>query len=690
MPTTRWIVLSVAFWGASAPLIADEVKKPSFLFIYTDDQRHDAMSVVQREQGGRGRFPWLRTPNLDRLAAEGVRFRNAFVVNALCAPSRASFLTGRYGHLNGVVNNHTPFPEASATHASLLRQAGYATGYVGKWHMGAQQGQRPGFDYSASFVGQGKYFDCPFEINGTSTPTSGWVDDVSTAFAEDFIRKHRDNPFLLVIGFKTAHGPFDPPPRHADTYAGEQARTVPNLAVPAIYRQDGAGGRRPGARGPAGTGLVPANLGYFRALTAMDENVGKLLALLDELELADDTMVVFASDNGYYFGEHGLGDKRSAYEESLRIPLLVRYPARLKAGTQVDRIALNVDLAPTLLDYAGLPVPSEMQGRSWRPLLEGRSPEDWRRSFFYAYFFERGFRIPTVTAVRTDAAKLIRYPGHEEWTELFDLAADPYETRNLASDPAAAALRKQLEAEYEAQAAAIQFRIPDFADDPRQEGAEAGRRAARAANAWVLEYRFDRDHGDEVVDASGRDNHGRAIEAPLVERPGGGKARRFDGKAHIVVPRSPSLDPSVGAWAVEAEILAEAPNGLILARGGRTHGYALHLEGGKPVWTVTSSGTTTSVRGPSPVTGDWVRLTGSIASDRRLVLMVDGREVASGRLESLIPTDPNDGMEIGADRGSPVLEPGAAAGDPPGGFVGQIGSVRIYSGAAPGRVEADR
>src|ERR1051325_2109292 len=177
-------------------------RKPNFLFIYTDDQRWDAMSVVQREQGDRARFPWLQTPNMDRLAAEGVRFRNAFVTLSLCAPSRAAFLTGCYNHLNGVANNHTAFPVENVTHATLLRAAGYITGYIGKWRMGSQRGQRPGFDFSASFVGQGRYVDCPIEVNGVTTPSKGWVDDVSTDYALDFIRKNQAKPWSLTVGFQ--------------------------------------------------------------------------------------------------------------------------------------------------------------------------------------------------------------------------------------------------------------------------------------------------------------------------------------------------------------------------------------------------------------------------------------------------------------------------------------------------------
>ena len=437
---------------------APAAKRPNFLFILTDDQRWDALGVVQREQGDKARFPWLRTPHLDRLAAEGVRFRNAFVVNSLCAPSRASFLTGCYGHTNGIVNNHTPFPEANVTYASTLRAAGYRTGYVGKWHHGKQP-VRPGFDFAASFLGQGKYFDCPIVVNGETVPSKGYVDDVSTDYAVGFLKEQKDKPFVLAVGYKATHGPFAPPERHKGTYEGEQARAVPNLAAPSIYRAKAPPKNLIPGEGPE----VKTNLGYFRCITAIDDNVGRLLKALDDLGLADDTVVVFAGDNGYYLGEHGLGDKRSAYDESLRIPLLLRYPRMNLKGRTVDEMVLNIDMSPTFVDLAGVEVPKVMQGRSWKPLLEGNAA-GWRRAWFYCYFFERGFSTPTVTAVRTDTAKLIRYPGHDDWTEVFDLAADPYELKNLAGDPARADLRRSLEAEYEKQKAAIAFRIPDFAD----------------------------------------------------------------------------------------------------------------------------------------------------------------------------------------------------------------------------------
>lgn len=466
-PRSVWLLLLAAL---GTPGFAAE-QRPNILLLITDDQRWDAVGVVQRELGERARFPWFQTPNMDRLAAEGVRFRNAFVTSPLCSPSRAVFLTGRYNHLNGVANNRTPFPTNSVTFATLLRAAGYKTAYIGKWHMDGQRGPRPGFDYSASFVGQGKYFDCPFEINGQTRTPPGWVDDVSTDLALEFIRQNRERPFLLVLGFKSPHGPrggTNLPERLRQLYDGEKSRPVPNLDSKAIYRREKAESPEapaaPATAPPAAT--VPAHLDYLRHIAGVDENLGRLLRALDELKLAENTAVIFTSDNGYFLGEHGLGDKRSLYEESLRIPMLVRFPRLAPRAAVRDEMVLNLDVAPTLLELAGLPVPREMQGRSWVPLLAGKRVA-WRTAFLAQYFFEQGFGgTPTVVGVRTPDAKLIQYPGHPEWTELFDLAQDPFETKNLANDPAHRELLARLQAELQAQMKATGYRVPEYADTP--------------------------------------------------------------------------------------------------------------------------------------------------------------------------------------------------------------------------------
>ena len=470
--------LLVASLSITAALGAAD-RKPNLLFVYADDQRWDAMGVVQREQGDRARFPWFKSPNMDRLAAEGVRFRNAFVTLSLCAPSRAAYLTGRYNHSNGVANNHTFFPENSVTHATLLRAAGYKTAYIGKWHMGGQTGQRPGFDYSASFIGQGKYFDCPVEINGVLTPTKGWIDDVDTAFAIEFMKQNRDRPFSMVIGFKTPHGPrggANLPERLRNLYTGEVSRPVPNLNARAIYHAPGEGEMK-GAAGDV-VGVTPAaqaaHLDYFRHITGADENLGKLLKALDDLGLADDTVVVYSSDNGYYLGEHGLGDKRSLYEESLRVPMVVRYPRLFGKGKVVDEMVLNIDLAPTWLDLAGVRAPREMQGASWKPLAAGQKPANWRTSFLAEYFYENNFNTPTIVGVRTANAKLVKYPGHTEWTEVFDLTVDPYELKNLAGDAAATA---KLSAALDAQVKAVNYAEPPNMDKPGQPAVKAKKKA---------------------------------------------------------------------------------------------------------------------------------------------------------------------------------------------------------------------
>lgn len=466
-------LLSSAAIAASKDAAAGD--RPNFIFLVTDDQRWDALGVVQREMGERARFPWFETPNMDRLAAEGVRFRNAFVTYSLCSPSRAAFLTGQYNHRNGVINQYAPFPAENITYAEILRRAGYDTAFIGKFHHGNQKGPRPGFDYNATFINQGVYKDCPFEVDGKMVQTKGWVEDVSVDFAVDYLKQERDKPFCMWIGFKTPHAPSQPPERTESLYKGETARVVPNMVTPAVFRlskQDEKRKQRAEAALRDGTG-VEGSLKYFRCLKATDEAIGRLLAALDELKLADNTVVVFTSDNGFYLGEHCLNDKRSAYDESLRIPMLVRYPARFPAGEVIDDLALNIDIAPTFLDLAGLPVPDTMQGRSLVPLIEGRAA-DWRQSFLAEYFIDPEYpNTPPWVAVRSRSAKLVKYPGHDDWTELFELSADPYETNNLAEDDEHRPLREAMEGELATQMRLVDYRVPanvpDIAFDPNNE-----------------------------------------------------------------------------------------------------------------------------------------------------------------------------------------------------------------------------
>jgi len=464
-------------------MASENSHRPNFIFILTDDQRYDAMSCVQKEQGDAGRFPWFQTPNMDRLAREGVRFRNAFVTSSLCSPSRACFLSGQYNHINGVVNNHTPFPLDGMISSKLLKNAGYATAYFGKWHHGNQK-ERPGFDTVASYIAHGRYVDCPVLVNGVMNETHGWVDDVITDYAIDFLKARKTQqsqpPFDMVVGFKSPHVPREPPERAKSRFAGQVPRDVPNLRIPSPFQPliaalTSANGenRYANLRGQTPEEFT---LDYFRCISAADDCLGRILDALDQLGLADNTVVIYTSDNGYYLREHMLGDKRSAYEESMRIPLLLRYPKLANTkGKTTDAMVLNIDLAPTLLDFAGVVIPSAMQGQSWRPLLEGKVDDSqWRPVFFYEYFYERNYATPTITAIRTGDSKLVEYPGHEQWTEMFSLASDRYEIHNLANDPSLQSMRSAMESELRNQKQVVRYRVPANADKPGATG-PAGR-----------------------------------------------------------------------------------------------------------------------------------------------------------------------------------------------------------------------
>jgi len=670
-------------FAASSTLAA---QRPNLLFIYTDDQRYDAVSVVQKEQGERGRFPWFQTPNMDRLASEGVQFRNAFVVCSLCAPSRAVNLTGRYNHLNGIASNFRPFPIDNVTHASLLRAAGYTTGYVGKWHMDSQR-ERPGFDHHYSFIGHACYRNPIFIVDGRDTPTQGWIDDISTDYAIEFLKGQKDSrkPWSLVIGFKSPHGPFEPPERAKNRFAGEQARVTPNLNTPVAYM-----GTAASRKVDPEAATVPVSLDYFRCISAADDCLGRLLDALDELGFSQNTVVVYTSDNGYYLGEHGLGDKRSAYDESLRVPLLVRYPAlgAEARGRVVDDMVLNLDLAQTLLDFAGVQAAPDMQGRSWRPLLTGEQTA-WRQSWFYEYFAEnqRNSRVPDITAVRTADAKLIRYSGHDDWTELFDLGSDPYETRNLYQDPVFASLRAKLEGEHDRLAKEVGYRVPDYVDRPLWWGKPGGPDWKDTSNAEPrtgqakpdgtpglrLDFNFAKVQGDRIADLSGHDNQGLIRDGAIVEGRDGKRALRLNGNGSIEVSNSQSLDPTGNAWMAEVVFKPDKPDGVILARGGSLQGYALWLRQGRPAFTVVADGRATTIEAETTV-DDWATVVGTTTADRKATLHVDGRLVAQAALPAFIGHNPNDTMQISADLGSPVGEP-----TPPA-FTGWIERVQLYSG----------
>jgi arylsulfatase A-like enzyme len=426
---------------------ASDISRPTnILLIVTDDQRWDELGLVQREQGSTARFPFLETPRLDALAAQGMRFRNAFVTTSLCSPSRSAILTGQYNHTNGIIDNSTPF-SPRPTWATALQATGYTTAYFGKWHHGEEQWERPGFDYIATFRGQGLYNGTTFKINNEwfNTKTKGYVDSRTVDFAIEFLEDQEDEPFAMMVGFKAVHQPFTPMDEHAEKYASNVITPPPNWNATAPWKN----------RGPLAIPRRPRNspvwMDILRTVDGVDKNVGRLLDALDELDLADNTLVIFTSDNGYYFGEHQLGDKRSAYEESIRVPLIVRLPGVVGAGTTSDELVLNIDLAPTILGAAGLPTPDVMNGQDFSPLYT--DPVDagasWRKEFFYEHPTLRDADfIPASEALVRKDWKYFYWP-EQGIEQLFDLKADPREENDLAGNPEQAERLAEMRARFQ-------------------------------------------------------------------------------------------------------------------------------------------------------------------------------------------------------------------------------------------------
>jgi N-acetylglucosamine-6-sulfatase len=394
--------------------------QPNIICIMTDDQRFDAMGCAGH--------PWLKTPHMDRLAHEGVLFKNAFVTTSLCGPSRANFLTGCYSHIHGVTTNYVReepgdrikmFPQ-------ILQKNGYTTAFIGKWHMRPDDNLRPGFDHWVSFRSQGKYFNCKLNENGTHRISQKYITDELTDCAIDYVNRKHEKPFMLYLSYKAVHAPFTPPKRYKNKFKDREftLRQHPQDKLENKERW----GRKP-----------PVNWKecmrkYAATLTAVDESLGRLLKTLEKRKQLDNTIIVYAGDNGYFHGEHGLWDKRAAYEPSMRIPLIMRYPGKIKPGTVCSDMILNLDLAPTLLDITGITAPAVMQGQSWMGILDGSMKG--RDSFLYVYFREPdNFKRPSVLAVRTRRWKYMVYPdlaGTPE--ELYDLEKDPDEIHNLAGD----------------------------------------------------------------------------------------------------------------------------------------------------------------------------------------------------------------------------------------------------------------
>lgn len=433
--------------------------RPNFVVIVADDMAYGLFGPGRR-------FPFLALPNLEGLAERGIVFDNAFVTTSLCSPSRASLLTGLYAHTHGVrVNESVELSPSVPTYPQILHRAGYETAFVGKWHMDARNdGPRPGFDYWVSFRGQGLYEDPLLNENGRLVQGRGYTTDLLTDYAVDWLGRPRSQPFLLILSHKAPHNPAVPAPRDATALAEAVLPEPASFAdsyegKPAWERRYACCGGTPTAYvecpDPQPERIPPwpwnarqgARLDYLRTLLSLDDSVGRVLAALDAAGVAGSTYVVFVSDNGLFLGEHRLGDKRLAYEESLRIPFVIGGAGL--APRRVSAMVLNLDLAPTALELAGLPARPDMQGRSLARLLRGEADAP-RPSFLYEYLQDSHLPVvPEILAVRTDTLKYVTYPASPSDVELYDLLTDPNELRNLAGRPEWAAAQADLIQELE-------------------------------------------------------------------------------------------------------------------------------------------------------------------------------------------------------------------------------------------------
>jgi arylsulfatase A-like enzyme len=498
---TRWaslsnLLISLLLW-LPCPVATAAQQRPNILFIFTDDHASHALSCYGSQIN--------RTPHLDRIAREGMLFRNCFCTNSICGPSRAVILTGKHSHLNGFVRNGNRFDGTQQTFPKLLQEAGYETAMVGKWHLGSDP---TGFDYWNILIGQGPYYNPPMIENGQRVEHEGYTTDIITESALGFLRQPRDRnrPFLLMYQHKAPHRNWQPGPKYLalyddetipepdnlfDDYQGRgtaaktQDMTIAETLTPqdlklvaprnltpqqlaiwnAAYEPKNAAFRKAQLSGKA---LVRWKYqryikDYLRCIASVDDNVGRVLDYLDESGLAKDTIVIYSSDQGFYLGDHGWFDKRFMYEESFRMPLMVRWPGRIKPGSQNDQLVSNLDFAETFLELAGASVSADMQGHSLLPLLREQQAADWRKSLYYHYYeFLADRRTSHMVrrhyGVRTPRHKLIHFYNLDEW-ELYDLKRDPREMTSVYDDPAYADTVADLKAEISR--LQEKFQVPD-------------------------------------------------------------------------------------------------------------------------------------------------------------------------------------------------------------------------------------
>ncbi len=426
-------------------------KQRNVVFILSDDHRYDAMSFLGHQ--------FAKTPVMDSLAANGAYMKNALVTTSLCSPSRASILTGLYTFRHRVIDNNRAIPAGTVYFPQYLQKAGYATGFIGKWHMGGESdAPQPGWDHWVSFRGQGHYYppnpDYTLNVDGKRLKQKGYITGELTDYAVDWLKQQKpaEKPFFLYLSHKAVHANFTPEPKYENSLKdlefkrpATESSTPDNLQQPRWLRD-----QRNSWHGVDFPYHSELNIeGYYKryceSLRSVDDSIGRVIQQLKDMGIYEETLIIYMGDNGFMFGEHGLIDKRVAYETSMRVPMLVQCPEIIKGGTVVDDMAANIDVAPTVMEAMGLKKPAHMDGESFLPLTEGRKIP-WRDQFLYVYYWEKNFpQTPTTFAIRSNRFKYITYYGLWDADEFYDMQEDPEESRNLLYDPAYKKQAKQME-----------------------------------------------------------------------------------------------------------------------------------------------------------------------------------------------------------------------------------------------------
>ncbi|MAG55657.1 MAG: sulfatase [Planctomycetes bacterium] len=654
--------VSAGFAGAQSS------DRPNIIFVFTDDHAPHAISAYGSKIN--------ETPHIDRLAKEGMLFQRCYCGNSICAPSRATILTGKHSHQNGIIDNGKSFDGAQQTFPKLLRNVGYQTAIVGKWHL---KSDPTGFDHWEVLRGQGPYYNPPLKTPNGTVKHTGYTTQILTERALKWL-KGRDTkkPFMLMWQHKAPHREWAPGPgyfhkyddvtikepatlfddwKNRTTACQSQEMTIARHMSPRDLKLVPPRNLTPGqlatwnaAYGPKNEAFRKANLqgkdlvrwkyqryikDYLRCIAAVDDAIGHLLAYLEETGLAKNTVVIYCSDQGFFLGDHGWYDKRWMYEESFQMPFIVRWPGVTKPGTKNADLVQNIDFAETFLEMAGAKIPDDMQGKSLVPLLKGQEVA-WRQSIYYHYWEHPAVhQVNRHYGVRTDRYKLIHYYRLGEW-ELFDLQTDPDELRSVHESPEYASIRKELEAEL------IRLR-EHYGDTDPDLGTPRIRPEdrANAANNAKLQKLFD-------------------------------LKKRAD--SYPEQPAVANVPFTVGARATPKQ-----KTGVLVAQGGSVLGYRLELVDGRPTFHIRDRNQLFTVTAPDPVAMDRpVVIAGRLAPNGRISLWVAGKRVAQTRAR-LISRIPADGLSIGEDSGSAVADDSGTS------FIGDLTDIRLWSGVLPAR-----